>query len=91
MLNGKNINLKSMAHFSNLLLLEKKDWGRNGVYLENTPNEMKYDCFVAIRIKPNIKKICKPLKEPYMIENFSNIIDTTSFYFDIPGVKALCT
>ena len=34
-INGKNVNIKSMAHFSNLLLLETKDWEPDGTYIPN--------------------------------------------------------
>lgn len=83
--NGKNLNVKSMAFFSNLLLLEKKDWSRDGVYLKNTEHEMKYDYFVAVRIKPNIKDIFKDLEKSNAFESFAEIISKTDFYFDIPG------
>lgn len=83
--NGKNLNVKSMAFFSNLLLLEKKDWSRNGIYLRNTENETKYDYFVAVRIKPNVKEIFTTLSEPYTLQSLTEIISRTDFYFDIPG------
>ncbi|KFC24414.1 hypothetical protein [Chryseobacterium sp. FH1] len=83
--NGKNLNVKSMAFFSNLLLLEKKDWSREGIYLKDTDNETKYDYFVAARIKPNVKEIFTKLSEPYTLESLTEIISRTDFYFDIPG------
>ena len=83
--NGKNLNVKSMAFFSNLLLLEKKDWSRNGIYLKNTDNETNYDYFVAVRIKPNIKEIFTELSELYTLESLTEVISRTDFYFDIPG------
>lgn len=83
--NGKTLNVKSMAFFSNLLLLEKKDWSIEGIYLKGTDNETKYDYFVAERIKPNIKEIFTRLSEPYTLESLTEIISRTDFYFDIPG------
>ena len=54
--NKKKINIKSMAFFSNLFLLETKDWDLNGKYI---PNNEVYDFFVIIRIKPDIKSLFK--------------------------------
>ncbi len=59
--NKKQINVKSAAYFSNLLLLEQKDWDRNGLYIPNLESRRtsSYDFFLLIRIKPDIKKILK--------------------------------
>ena len=52
-INNTLINVKSMAFFSNLLLLETKDWDISGKYI---PNSKYYDYFVVVRIKPELKK-----------------------------------
>ena len=52
-INNTSINIKSMAFFSNLLLLKTKDWDISGKYI---PNSKYYDYFVVVRIKPELKK-----------------------------------
>ncbi|WP_136669212.1 hypothetical protein [Flavobacterium sp. H122] len=58
-INGKKINVKSAAFFSNLQLLETRDWNTNGQYIPNlnTGTTSKYDYFVLVRIKPDLKSI----------------------------------
>lgn len=58
---GKQINIKSAAFFSNLLLLEAKDWNNKGEYIPNINSDSphSYDYFVLIRIKPDIKLLLK--------------------------------
>ncbi|AZA82223.1 hypothetical protein C1637_09670 [Chryseobacterium lactis] len=81
--NGKNINVKSMAFFANLFLLECKDWDENGTY---TPDggAFIYDYFVCVRIKPNLKDLFKNGDSD--IEKMSKILNMQDLYFDIPGV-----
>ena len=52
LINNTEISIKSMAFFSNLLLLETKDWDLRGNY---RPNKKKYDLIVIVRIKPDLK------------------------------------
>lgn len=87
-INEKKICIKSMAFFSNLLLLEKNDWDENGLYLQNTDNKVKYDYFVAVRIKPNIKEIFTNVVANFEKNEFSKILDLAKFYYDIPGVMS---
>jgi len=85
-INNKLINVKSMAHFSNLLLLETKDWDGNGIYI---PNGTPYDFFVVSRSKPDLKSIFKSKRMLYSDDiSFSiikTIIDEIIFEADIPG------
>ena len=53
LVNQKLVNVKSMAYFSNLLLLETSDWDKTGLYI---PNKKFYDYFVVVRMRPDIKK-----------------------------------
>lgn len=53
---GKSISIKSAAHFSNLLLLETKDWDSRGVYL---PNKKAYNYHILVRISPDGKGIMR--------------------------------
>lgn len=43
-----------MSFFSNLLLLEKKDYDESGNYIHNRGQE--YDYIVVVRFKPDIKR-----------------------------------
>lgn len=90
-INNKNINVKSAAHFSNLLLLEEKDWTRKGYYIPDMQKTkiLLYDFFVLIRIKPDIKSILKMNKLFYSKiaekELLKELIFTENWCFDIPG------
>lgn len=68
-INGKKINVKSVAPQSNLLLLETKDWNSQGHYIPNLNNGSTslYDYFILMRIKPDIKKLFSSNK--YLYEN----------------------
>jgi hypothetical protein len=83
--NDLKINVKSMAFYSHLLLLETKDWDEKGLYIPNKSNNettIKYDYFVAVRIKPNTNSIkYDSWKKDDLIEN----ILSSNWYFDIGG------
>lgn len=52
--NKNKISIKSTGHFSNLLLLETKDWDMQGSYIPNNCEGSNiYDYFILVRIKPN--------------------------------------
>ena len=86
LINGKLINVKSMAFFSNLLLLETKDWDQQGKYI---PNNKSYDFFVTVRVKPELKKEFKLHKILYSDivpeQRLRSIIEKQDFVADIPG------
>lgn len=81
--NGKKVCVKSAAFFSNLLLLEAKDWNFGGTYLSDTENQMQYDFFVLVRIKPNIKEVFGNISND--LELIKEISDTENFVFDMAG------
>lgn len=88
---GKKINIKSMAHFSNLLLLETKDWNDRGEYIPNlnVGTTSKYDYFIVVRLNPDIKSILRD-KKVYYSDSFNKsdleeIVLKESFNADIPG------
>lgn len=56
---GKKINVKSTAFFSNLLLLETRDWNINGQYIPNfeAGTTSQYDYFILVRVKPDLKTV----------------------------------
>jgi len=63
---GKKINVKSVKHFSNLLLLETKDWNNNAEYIPNlTSGNAVYDIFVLTRVNPGCEELMKRLRFYY--------------------------
>lgn len=57
---GKEIAIKSTKHFGQLLLLETKDWDKNGNYIPNIDKSVSsYDYLVLIRMKPSCEEILK--------------------------------
>jgi hypothetical protein len=85
-INGKKISIKSAAFFSNLLLLETKDWKNDGTYI---PNQTIYDFHVLIRISPDIKSILRTNKLFYSNEADKNslkkIVTEKVISYDLPG------
>lgn len=87
---GKKISVKSMAFFSNLLLLETADWDENGNYIPNkAAGKGTYDFFIAVRIKPDIKNIFKTNRLYYSDtadkQRLHGIISAERWEYDIPG------
>lgn len=87
-INSKEISIKSMKHFSNLLLLEKNDWNRNGGYIPN--NGKEYDLHIMVRVFNDPENVMKQnrllysnneISENDLWEKFKNI----HFEYDIPG------
>lgn len=90
--NGKAICIKSAAHFSNLLLLETKDWDSEGGYIPNMDREdatNTYDFFVLVRIKPDIKSLLKDIPEER--EHLLKKIREEAWTYDIPGCCSINT
>jgi len=90
-INGKKINVKSSAFFSNLLLLETKDWNSFGQYIPNlnAGTTSIYDYFILVRIQPDIKNILR-LNNYYNSnvvekENLEKILFNEIWKYDIPG------
>jgi len=89
---GKKINIKSAAFFSNLLLLETKDWNKEGEYIPNISigSSKDYDYFILVRIKPDIKKILQSKKLFYSNEIEKKDLKEISFkddwFYDFAGV-----
>lgn len=88
----KKINIKSAAFFSNLLLLEKKDWNDKGEYIPNIDNSSseKYDFFLMVRIKPDIKQVLQTEKIFYSNEIDENVLKSIilneKWFYDFGGV-----
>lgn len=88
---GKKINIKSTAFFSNLLLLETKDWNNKGEYIPNinSSSSQNYDYFLMVRIKPDIKQLFQKEKIFYSNEikkdRLTKIIYKQKWFFDFAG------
>lgn len=86
---GKKISIKSAAFFSNLLLLEKKDWNETGRYIPNSGEYADYDYFIFCRIKPDVKKLMRESRlfnlSQTAKEPLKNILLGRKWDMDIPG------
>lgn len=71
----KNINVKSIKHFSSLLLLELKDWNQEGFYIHNNQH---YEFFFVVRVKLPFRDLNN--YQNLEVKDFQNKI-----FFDIPG------
>jgi len=85
--NGKKLNIKSAAYFSNLLLLEKNDWNTQGQYLPNLNKVSSvYDYFILCRVKPDGKQV---LKEADVLNtdkiSLKRLIVNRGWVIDLPG------
>lgn len=75
--NKIKISIKSTKFFGQLLLLETKDWSKDGEYLPNKnrgDSDYINDYFILVRIKPSIENIIKAnefLKKDRLITNES--------------------
>lgn len=89
--NGKFICVKSVAFFSNLFLLETKDWDLEGRYIPNQGNLSNsfYDFFVLVRIKPDIKNVLKKAVESK--KNLWHEVQNSNWFYDIPGCFSITT
>ena len=95
-LNGKAINVKTMKHFSNLLLLEQKDYSKDGNYLGHTDSSKKYDIFFCARMRSSIQEYFR--SEGLNGRSFSSFIEFESHFkalsrmnweLDLPGFAPL--
>lgn len=89
--NGVSISVKSAAFFSNLMLLECKDYDSEGNYLPNLLNgtTSSYDIYVLVRIKPDIKGLFRRNRLMYCDEisksRIEEIINSEWWSFDVAG------
>ncbi|MFY0481635.1 hypothetical protein ACI6PS_03445 [Flavobacterium sp. PLA-1-15] len=90
--NGKTICIKSAAFFSNLLLLETKDWDSEGHYIPNITHQdasHSYDYFVLVRIKPDIKLVLKDGVDDKGV--LLQKIKAETWLYDVPGCCSIKT
>jgi len=88
--NGNKISIKSAAYFSNLMLLETKDWDSDANYIPNIgTGNASYDYFVLIRIKPDGKQLmkCNKLLNVDEVERvrLKNILRPADWFADLTG------
>lgn len=90
----KKVAVKSTKFYSDLLLLETKDWDKNGLYLhtdnENKIETIKYDGVVLVRVKNNIGDYLKNNKlldlDECDISKLLPILNDSKYWsFDIAG------
>lgn len=90
-INGKKINVKSTAFFSNLLLLETRDWNAKGEYIPNinAGTSSLYDYFILVRIKPDLKSVFRSNSlfngNTFDKAKLEKIVVAESFSCDIAG------
>lgn len=90
-----HLNVKSAAYFSNLLLLESDDWDNKGHYIPNIQSNAtyKYDYFILVRIKPDIKALLKLQSLFYSnivdMDTLRSLIQSKDWFYDLPGFITL--
>jgi hypothetical protein len=86
-INDKKISIKSASFFSNLLLLESKDWNASGAYIPNIDTDKNefYDYFILVRIKEDIKNILKTDEISTEKNDLINLITSYEWTYDIAG------
>lgn len=88
--NNKVINIKSTKYYGDLLLLERADWNHEARYIPNLDREnIIYDFFVLVRIKPDIVKILKQNQLYFSngcnYEILKNLFNYSCFEYNIAG------
>lgn len=88
--NDLKISIKSTKAFGQLMLLETKDWDKEGNYIPNlAKGSGQYDVFILVRMKPFCADILKRLKLYYSdiadYEELKKAICSEVWEYDIPG------
>lgn len=72
---NKHLSVKSTKHFGNLILLETKDWSKDGEYLPNLAKETSnYDFHILIRTKESNDKWEYDMPGFITHQDFKNVI-----------------
>lgn len=87
---GKKLCIKSAKFFSNLVLLETKDWDDKGLYIPNIElGHAYYDLFFLVRIRPNTEGIMSGGGFLHTNEADKKQVETIlikeNWEFDLPG------
>lgn len=91
-LNNRSLSVKTIKHFSHLLLLECGDWNNEGCYIPNIEiNGGIYDYHILVRLKGNIdlEKKLKSQRKFFSHLTQQEVVDLIENYevkFDLPGV-----
>jgi hypothetical protein len=84
-------SVKSTKFYGNLLLLETKDWNKEGKYIPNidTDKNCVYDYFILVRIKPDGEKLMSSSRLLYSNdikkEDLCSVIKSEKWEYDIAG------
>jgi len=84
-------SVKSTKFYGNLLLLETKDWNKEGEYIPNinTDKNYVYDYFILVRIKPDGEKLMSSNRLLYSNdikkEDLYSLIKSEKWEYDIAG------
>lgn len=90
----KKLSIKSTKSYSELLLLETKDWDSNGNYIPNKNSDSQgyYDYFILVRIEAEIEKILRKNRVLYNdtisqkeLDKVVEDILSGNWSYDIPG------
>lgn len=87
-IDGKKAAVKSAKSFSQLLLLETKDWTAQGTYIPNIgKNGGLYDYFILVRMKPFYADLIKGLNDHVNVayEDLVQLLIDKKWEYDIPG------
>lgn len=92
-IDNKKLSIKSTKSYSQLLLLETRDWDINGNYIPNNKNNNGYyHYFILVRINTNIETIMKSKRLLYsntidniQFNSLTNSILNSNWKYDIPG------
>lgn len=88
--NNKTISIKSSKSFSQLFLLETKDWDEYGRYLPNAESgHTAYDYFIFVRIEPSVVDLLRKNRLLYSHDvtkaDLFNIIVSEKWSYEISG------
>lgn len=87
-IDGKKTAVKSAKSFSQLLLLETKDWTAQGAYIPNIGKDGGlYDYFMLVRLNPPCADLIKELRNSNNItcEELEQLLKKEKWEYDIPG------
>lgn len=87
---SKKISIKSTKFYGNLILLETKNWNKDGKY---KPSNTLYDITILVRIKPDGENLLKKQRMLYnnttSKEQLQQIIRSQKWQCDIPGFATI--
>lgn len=89
LVNKKRVLVKSIPHYSNLLLLDTNFWDLNASYGKHRRNRIQYDYFVLTRIKPGVIHLFENFKltknKEVNKELIKQIVFSKNYQFEVTG------